>query len=76
MKTNAALKVSLHVCVHMKTIPCKVRILHPNNSQDTRNACKFLKMWANFKHILFFPNVCKQTFHMSHLCISKKGVTM
>ena len=38
--------------------------------------CKFLKKWANFKHILLFLNVCKQTFCISPVSISQnvKGV--
>ena len=34
--------------------------------------CKFLKKWAIFYHILLFLNVCKQTFHISHVCRSQK----
>ena len=30
---NADLKISLYVCVHIKTIPCKFRILNPKNSR-------------------------------------------
>ena len=32
--TNAGLKISLYVCVHIKTIPGKLRILNPRNSGD------------------------------------------
>ena len=32
-----------------------------------RDVCKFLKRFANFKHILLFLNISKQTFHISHL---------
>ena len=41
-------------------------------------ACKFLKKKANFYLILLFVNVCKQTFHISHVRISQnvKGVLM
>ena len=44
----------------------------------TREVCKFLKNKANFQYILSFRNVCKQTFHISHVRISQKvkGVTM
>ena len=44
----------------------------------TREVCKFLKKWANFYLILLFLNVCKQTFHISHVHISQKvkGVLM
>ena len=40
--------------------------------------CKFLKNYANFYLILLFLNVCKQTFHISHVRISQnlKGVLM
>ena len=43
-----------------------------------REVCKFLEHWADFKHILWFLNVCKQTFHISHSRISQevKGVLM
>ena len=37
-----------------------------------REVCKFLKKQANFQHILLFPNVCKQAFHISHVRISQK----
>ena len=30
--TNADLKISLYVCVHIKTIPWKFHILNPKNS--------------------------------------------
>ena len=43
-----------------------------------REVCKFLKKQANFYLILLFVNVCKQTFHISHVRISQnvKGVLM
>ena len=37
-----------------------------------REVCKFLKKLGNFLHILLFLNVCKQTFHISHVRISQK----
>ena len=33
---------------------------------------KFLKKWANFWHILLSLNVCKETLHISYVCISHK----
>ena len=45
-----------------------------------REVNKFLKKYANFQHIftLLFWNVCKQIFHLTHVCISQKvkGVMM
>ena len=43
-----------------------------------REVCKFLEQWVDFKHILLFLNICKQTFHISHARISQevKGVLM
>ena len=35
-----------------------------------RNVCKFIKKKGNSYLILLFPNVCKQTFHISYLRIS------
>ena len=32
--TNADLKIPQYVCVHIKTIPCKVHIPTPKNSRD------------------------------------------
>ena len=41
---NADLKISLYVCVHIKTIPWKFRILNPENSRVVcPQVCKFLK---------------------------------
>ena len=39
---------------------------------SAREVCKFLKKWANFEQILLLLNVCKQTFLISHVHISKK----
>ena len=36
-----------------------------------REVCKFLKKKANFYLILLFLNVCKPTFHISHMRISQ-----
>ena len=42
--TNANLKISVYVCVHIKKILWKFRILNPKNSQViAREVCKFLK---------------------------------
>ena len=43
-----------------------------------REVCKFLKNYANFYLIRLFLNVCKQTFHISHVLKSQniKGVLM
>ena len=37
-----------------------------------REVCKFLEQWVDFKHILLFLNVCKQTFHISTRAYLKK----
>ena len=36
MYNNADLKISLHVCVHLKVIFLKLHILNPKNSQVIR----------------------------------------
>ena len=57
-RVNADLKISLYVCVHVKTIPWKFRILFPKDSRVICAwVCKFLK---------------KQTFDVSHQRISQK----
>ena len=44
----------------------------------TIEVCKFLKKQDSFEHDLLFPNICKQTFHISDVCISQKvkGILM
>ena len=43
-----------------------------------REICKCFKKQVNFQHILLYLNIRKQTFHISHVCISQKvnGVLM
>ena len=61
----------LYVCVYIKTIPWKFRILNPKNSRVIyREVCKFLKSRLIF-NILLFLNVCKQTSHISSVHISR-----
>ena len=84
---NADLKIPLHVCIHIKTIPRKFRILNRRILElFAREVRKFPKKLADFYHIChiyhilsyLFLNVCKQTFHISHVHISQrvKGALM
>ena len=63
--TNAELKISLYVCVHIKTIILTILELF------ALEVFKVLKKQTNFKHILLFLNVCKQTFDISHVRVSQ-----
>ena len=73
------MEISLYVCDHLKKYPENFAFLILWILElFTRGVCKFLKEQANFQHILLFLNVCKETFHISHMCTSLKvkGVLM
>ena len=57
----------IYLCSY-KTISLKFRILNPNNS---RVICSWI-LKVHFEHSLLFLNVCKQTFHISHVRMSQK----
>ena len=63
--TNVDLKVSLYVCVHMKTIPWKFRILNPKNFVD------FLKSRLTFNIFFCFWIFVDKLSHISRAHISK-----
>ena len=46
--TNEDLKISLYVCVHIKTIPWKCRIVNPNLELFAFEVCKFLEFENKF----------------------------
>ena len=60
--TNAEMKISLYIQIHIKIIRSKFRILDRKNSRVIhRKIFIFLKKQVNFYHILLFLHVCKQT---------------
>ena len=60
--TNAGLKISLLLCVHIKTILWKFRILNPRNSLVIcREVCKFhikTKTLSDFQICISVPLIC------------------
>ena len=78
MYTNANFKIPKCLCLHkinaLKISFLILRIL----VLFSREVFKFLKTYANFYLILFFLNVCEQTFHIPHVRVSQdvKGVLM
>ena len=64
------MKISVYVCGHIKTIPRKFPILNPKSYLPVKFV-NLLKRRLIFNMLLFL-NVCKQTFHTSHMHMSQK----
>ena len=63
----------MQVCVYIKKYPENFAFLILRILElSAREVCKFLKNQANFQNILLFLNVCKESFHITHVCISQK----
>ena len=73
------MKIFLYICVHIKSITCKFRILNPRILKlFPVKFVNFLKISLIFNIFYCLHILCKQTFHLSQLRISQrvKGVLM